>query len=204
MNYNVIKSESVYEETEKRSKFISYSFKVKTATEAAQKLQEIKLLHHAAKHHVYGYILEESEKFSDDGEPCGTGGAPIMTAIKSFNLKNVMVIVVRYVGGVLLGTGGLRRMYSSGAMNVLEKSGVLKMEKCSEGILNCNYNQIGMVSNAILNFDGKILETNYSGEVSIKFYVKNEFFNALKIKLENILRSSDKVNFICESYHETQ
>ena len=204
MNYNVIKSESVYEETEKRSKFISYSFKVKTATEAAQKLQEIKLLHHAAKHHVYGYILEESEKFSDDGEPCGTGGAPIMTAIKSFNLKDVMVIVVRYFGGVLLGTGGLRRMYSSGAMNVLEKSGVLKMEKCSEGILNCNYNQIGMVSNAISNFGGKILETNYSGEVSIKFYVKNELFNALKIKLENILRSSDKVNFICESYRETK
>lgn len=204
MNYNVIKSESVYEETEKRSKFISYSFKVKTATEAAQKLQGIKLLHHAAKHHVYGYILEESEKFSDDGEPCGTGGTPIMTAIKSFNLKNVMVIVVRYFGGVLLGTGGLRRMYSSGAMNVLEKSGVLKMEKCSEGILNCNYNQIGMVSNAILNFGGKILETNYSGEVSIKFYVKNEFFNALKIKLENILRSSDRVNFICESYRETK
>ena len=204
MNYNVIKSESVYEETEKRSKFISYSFKVETASEAAQKLQKIKLLHHAAKHHVYGYILEENEKFSDDGEPCGTGGAPIMTAIKSFNLKNVMVIIVRYFGGVLLGTGGLRRMYSSGAMNVLEKSGVLKMEKCSEGILNCNYNQIGMVSNAIVNFDGKILETNYSGEVSIKFYVKNEFFNALKIKLENILRSSDKVNFICESYRETE
>lgn len=204
MNYNVIKSESVYEETEKRSKFISYSFKVETAAQAAQKLQEIKLLHHAAKHHVYGYILEESEKFSDDGEPSGTGGTPIMTAIKSFNLKNVMVIVVRYFGGVLLGTGGLRRMYSSGAMNVLEKSSVLKMEKCSEGILNCSYNQIGMVSNAIVNLGGKILETNYSGEVSIKFYVKNEVFNALKIKLENILRSSDKVNFICESYRETE
>lgn len=204
MNYNVIKSESVYEQTEKRSKFISYSFKIKTADEASKKLQEIKLLHHAAKHHVYGYILEGSEKFSDDGEPCGTGGVPIMTAIKSFNLKNVMVIVVRYFGGVLLGTGGLRRMYSSGAMSVLEQSGILKMEKSGEGILNCSYNQIGMVSNAILNFGGKILETNYSGEVKMKFYVKSEFFNALKIKLENILRSGDKVSFICESYRETE
>lgn len=202
MHYNVIKSESIYEETEKRSKFISYSFKVFSESEAEKKLSEVKALHHSAKHHVYGYVLENSEKSSDDGEPSGTGGVPIMTAIKSFNLKNVLVVVVRYFGGILLGTGGLRRMYSSGAVGVLEMSGSVKMSFCSEISVSCDYKQIGQISNCILNFGGKILKTDYAGEVKIRFCIPCGSEADILSKLEGILRCKNKTSIISKGYYE--
>ena len=203
MGFNIIKNDVVYEETEKRSKFISYSFKVSSSSEAKEKLGKVKALHHSAKHHVYAYsIFPSEEKCSDDGEPSGTGGIPILNAIKSLNLKNVMVVVVRYFGGILLGTGGLRRMYSSGACGVLEKSGIIKMQLCSDILVNCSYKQIGQISNVVSEFKGKILDIDYLGSVSIKFYIKKDLTDLIINKLENITCSKDKFKILSESYHE--
>ncbi len=202
MEYNAIKTESVYEEIEKRSKFISYSFVIDNITEAQEKLQKIKNIHHSAKHHVYAYVIEEglNEKCSDDGEPSGTGGIPIMNAIKSFNLRNVMVVIVRYFGGILLGTGGLRRMYSSGAINVLNKSELVKMNLCKEFSLECSYSDYGQISNIISDFDGKIQKLDYNDKVNLIFFIRDEFKDSIEKKIKNIMRGNCNLKIISESY----
>ena len=204
MEYNAIKTESVYEEIEKRSKFISYSLIINNVAEAQEKLQKIKNIHHNAKHHVYAYVIEEglNEKCSDDGEPSGTGGIPIINAIKSFNLRNVMVVIVRYFGGILLGTGGLRRMYSSGAINVLNKSEFVKMSLCKEFYLECSYSEYGQISNIISDFDGKIRKLDYNNKVNLTFFIKDEFKDSIAKKIKNIMRGDCNLKIISESYQK--
>lgn len=202
MEYNTIKNGSIYEEIEKRSKFISYSFSVNNITDTQEKLQKIKNLHHSAKHHVYAYIIEDGlkEKCSDDGEPSGTGGLPILNTIKNFNLRNVLVIVVRYFGGILLGTGGLRRMYSSGALNVLNKSEFIKMSMCKEFFVECSYSDYGQISNIISEFGGKIRNLDYNDKVGLFFFIKDEFKDSIIKKLKNIMRGDYNLKLISESY----
>lgn len=141
MEYKTIKDERIYEESEKRSRFISYSFKISSSDEAYKKLRKVKSIHKNAKHWVYAFILKNGieEKYCDDGEPSGTGGIPILGVIKSFNLQRVMVIVVRYFGGVLLGTTLLRKKYISGARGVLTESGIKLYTMVSEFSVECNY-----------------------------------------------------------------
>ena len=115
--------ESVTEELiEKKSRFIANVFPVQTEEEASQKLEEIKRREREARHHVYAFRLENGlEKYSDDGEPSGTAGMPILDLIRGNRLVNVMVVVTRYFGGILLGTGGLVRSYGGVAKMALEK-----------------------------------------------------------------------------------
>ncbi len=100
---------------EKKSKFIANIFHVENEEEAKKVITQIKKKHYDAKHHVYAYRIynyEILEKFSDDGEPAQTAGKPIMDLIKQKDLYNVLIVVTRYFGGVLLGTGGLTRAYT--------------------------------------------------------------------------------------------
>lgn len=108
-----------------RSRFIAYSKKCETESEARTFLDEIRKKHPFATHNCYAYITDRGEisRFSDDGEPQGTAGQPILEVIKSKNLKDTMVVVTRYFGGVKLGAGGLVRAYSQSARDVLDKSG---------------------------------------------------------------------------------
>ena len=99
-----------FRETRKRSKFLSFAFPVNSEEEVNFRLKKLKSEFYDAKHIVYAYKLynPDIQKFSDDGEPSGTGGIPVINAIKSFDLNNILVAVVRYFGGILLGTSGLR------------------------------------------------------------------------------------------------
>lgn len=191
-DFFTVARESVFEETEKRSKFISYSFKVSTNEEVKEKLNAIKSKHWDAKHHVYAYVLNEnsSVKFSDDGEPGGTAGLPVLNAIQSENLKNTLVIVVRYFGGVLLGTSGLRTMYYSGAKNVLENSGKLRYTLCGKADLEVPYGKYGAVLNLLERFDSKILNTEFENNVKILVAVSKTDFNSFKDKVFQISECS--------------
>ncbi len=203
MEYRTIYQECVYEEVEKRSKFISYSFKVESSFEVQEKMRKIKESHHSAKHHVYAYRLtdEFSERYCDDGEPSGTAGLPIMEVIKGLNLKNVMVLVVRYFGGILLGTGGLRRMYISGARNVLEMSGAEKMEECSQILVECEYKYYNQINSIILNFKGKTDKVTYESKIKVWFHVPKSVSTQAIDKINNLLKTSDSVDLIGESYY---
>ncbi len=134
--FNSIAEDSNAEIEEKKSKFIAHVFYVEKVEEAEKNIREIKKKYFDARHNCYAYrVIEENgirEKQSDDGEPSGTAGAPMLSILQKNNLLNVLVVVTRYFGGTLLGTGGLIRAYSEATLKSIENSGIIKMKKGCE------------------------------------------------------------------------
>lgn len=112
---------NTYEEVIKKSRFISYFYEVSSVDEVNNILELLKQEHKKARHLPYAYKIDNNIKKSDDKEPGGTAGLPIYTVIERNNLNNVLIVIVRYFGGIKLGAGGLLRAYSSGANNVTKK-----------------------------------------------------------------------------------
>ncbi len=200
--YKTVKNNGFYEETEKRSKFISYSFPVNSQPQIQKYLKEIKFKHQDARHHVYAYTLIEnfSERYSDDGEPTGTAGLPVMNIIKSFDLYNVLVIVVRYFGGILLGTGGLRKMYGSGAKGAVLNAEIAQADLCAEISLNVDYKEYDKISAIITKYKAKISDIKYSDTVNLNFYIKKDNLKIITQKLSDTLKGKEKVKILSESY----
>lgn len=144
--YKTIKENVEAEIVEKKSKFIAKFIKVEDSKQAVQALEEIRKKHHDARHHCYAYrVVEEErivEKASDDGEPSGTAGAPILSILQKNELSNVIVVVTRYFGGILLGTGGLVRAYTESTKVAMEKVQILKLEKGYELEIELEYSQL--------------------------------------------------------------
>ena len=124
--YITIKENTTEEITEKKSKFIANFIKVENKEEAEEKIKEIKKKYHDARHNCIAYRVIENgkliERASDDGEPSGTAGGPMLNILQKNNLCNVLVVVTRYFGGILLGTGGLVRAYSEATTKAIEKA----------------------------------------------------------------------------------
>jgi len=120
-------SEAIYKE--KRSKFLAFAYPVENETEIKEKIAFLKKKYHDARHHCYAYILGAEKaiyRMNDDGEPSGTAGRPIHGQLLSKDVTNVLVVVVRYFGGVKLGTSGLRIAYKMATKEVLEKSTIIE------------------------------------------------------------------------------
>ncbi len=200
--YKTIKNNGFYEETKKRSKFISYSFPVESELQIQKHLQEIKSKHHDARHHVYAYLLAEKflEKISDDGEPAGTAGLPIINVIKNFNLKNVLVIVVRYFGGTLLGTGGLRKMYGTGAKHSLLNAGIIDMELCVKVSVSIDYKEHGKIFDIISKYKSKIINVKYLNDITINFYIAKDNADMVFKKISEALNGKENLKILGESY----
>lgn len=193
--YQTLAENMVFEETEKRSKFISYAFQVGSEEEVRQNLKDIKAKHWDARHWVYAYRLAENniEKCSDDGEPSGTAGLPVMNAIKSFDLQNVLVIVVRCFGGVLLGSAGLRKMYGSGAINVLTSGKKQVCTLCKHVIMNVDYKDYGKISYAISKSNALVKNIEYANNIKLDIFIKEE-------NLESIIKNSLDYEILEDSY----
>ena len=144
IEFKTIEKENSAEIVEKKSRFIANIYNVESKEEAEEKIKQIKKKYYDAKHHCFAFsIIEENgitQKSSDDGEPSGTAGAPILNIIKSNNLQNVVIIVTRYFGGILLGTGGLTRAYTEAAGKVVEQSELIQKEPGMEVELEIDYN----------------------------------------------------------------
>ncbi len=179
--YKTISETFVFEETEKRSKFISYAFPVESEEDVRQNLKTVKTKHWDARHWVYAYRLVENdaEKYSDDGEPSGTAGLPVLNAIKKFDLQNILIIVVRYFGGVLLGTAGLRKMYGSGAVGVLEKSEKQVCVLCWHITMNVDYKDYGKVTYEIAKSNALVQNIEYADSIKLDVFVKEESLDSV-------------------------
>lgn len=194
-SYITVADESSFELIEKKSKFIGYIKHVKSEKDAVDFITTIKTKHWDARHNVYAYILKDNNisRYSDDGEPHGTAGVPVLDILKKNNLQNIVVVVTRYFGGILLGTGGLVRAYSKAAAGAINSSEIIKMSMCCSCELVCDYNQYQKISNIINECTGIIDETIFAQEIKLCFHIKKENTKNLSKKLLEI--SSGTLNY---------
>lgn len=184
-DYKTVLNEAKAEFTEKRSRFIGYCKPVTTEQEAVDFINSKRAEHWNATHNVYAYSLREGniKRYSDDGEPSGTAGMPTLDVILKNDIFDVCIVVTRYFGGVLLGTGGLVRAYSQGAKVALEAGKVVMMQNCLMCTARCTYNQYGKVSSLIMEIGAEVDDTVYEADIIIKFHIKPELLPQLNKKL---------------------
>ena len=126
----------------KNSIFICYLYKIKSIDDTTKLLTNIKQIEKDATHYCYAYILDNIKKSSDDGEPSGTAGFPILNVLENNNLNNILAIVVRYFGGIKLGASGLIRAYTKSTTNALSKDNIIELTKGYNLDIEFNYNQV--------------------------------------------------------------
>ena len=154
---------------EKRSKFYGRLWHVESADEAVARIKECREKYWDATHNCYAYILREGNtmRYSDDGEPGGTAGMPILEVLRHEGLVDVCCVVTRYFGGILLGTGGLVRAYTEGAKIAVAAAGVQRMSLYSVLLIACGYNQLGAVQQLLPRYDCRIEATDYGADVTL-------------------------------------
>ena len=141
MEYRTVRERAEDFFLEKRSRFIGSIAPAQTEEEALRFLAEIRSEHPQARHHVYAYLLRErnTTRFSDAGEPSGTGGAPVLGVLQKEGLTDVVLVVTRYFGGTLLGAGGLTRAYAHAAKLAVDKASIRVMRLCASVRVSCPY-----------------------------------------------------------------
>lgn len=153
-----------------KSRFIAVLAPVEDAIAAKNLLQKITKEYPNATHYCYAYITKDTQKYSDDGEPQGTAGLPILNILQANDLTNVLAVVVRYFGGIKLGTGGLARAYSHAVQTVLAKSTIITKQLCNIYQVTLDYAQLATLTAALLPF-GKILQQNYQDYVQCEIAI---------------------------------
>lgn len=175
-DYKTVRAEASGELTEKRSRFIGYCKPVSTEEEATAFIAAIRSRHWDARHNVYAYSLRGGNlrRYSDDGEPSGTAGMPVLDVLQKSGVTDVCVVVTRYFGGVLLGTGGLVRAYSQAARLGLDAAQVVLMERCAVCTLRCTYTHYGKIASLLQEHGAGLDDTVYEAEVLLRFHIKPE------------------------------
>ena len=162
----------------KKSKIIANIFYISTNKEAEEKIKEIKKKYFDARHNCFSYRVVENdniiEKASDDGEPSGTAGGPMLNILQKNNLANILIVVTRYFGGILLGTGGLVRAYSDALLEALEKTSKVKMVSGLELEVTLSYNNFENFKYYCKNHEINIISTNYNENIVCKIDMKLE------------------------------
>ena len=174
-SYRIITKEGTGEIVEKKSRFIANVFSVETQQEAEEKIAEISKKYWDAKHNCYAYVIGvngENTKCSDNGEPSGTAGKPILEVINGSGITNVLIIVTRYFGGVLLGTGGLVRAYTQSAQAGIAACEVGEKVYSQKLTLKVGYNMINNVQYYLSQNDIPIADSRYEADVEFDICVR--------------------------------
>lgn len=205
-DYKTVLENASDEFVEKRSRFIGYCKPVKTEQEAIDFINEKRSEHWNATHNVYAYSLREGniKRYSDDGEPSGTAGMPVLDVIVKNEIFDVVVVVTRYFGGVLLGTGGLVRAYSHGSKIAVEAAKPVIMQNCLVCEARCAYNQYGKVSSLIIGVGAAVDDTVYESDVLVKFHIKPDLLGTLNKKLADATSGEVTVEQKDEQYFVVQ
>lgn len=188
--FRTIASSSEGSYKEKGSKFLSFAFPVKNVDEINQILAQYRKQYYDARHICYAYMLGNAKnewRANDDGEPSGTAGRPILGQINSFELTNVLVIVVRYFGGILLGTGGLITAYKEASRDALEQASIV--EQTIDEIISIEFDYLLMneVMRIVKEMSPQILDQSFDNMSAMKLAIRQSDAEKLKSKLENII-----------------
>lgn len=189
--YFILESADEITEEIKKSRFITYMAPTKGRIEAERFVRDIKAKHPDARHNCWAFIAGRPGNgqlygFSDDGEPSGTAGKPMLNCLVGSGMGELTVVVTRYYGGIKLGTGGLVRAYSGGLQALLKRAKQIECVVYTRLILTCNYSQISTIENLFSVYNGKILHSDYGIEIVMQVDIDaracNEFITALKNK----------------------
>ena len=174
--YTTIQKEAVAEFEEKRSLFIGHAKPVKTEEEAAEFIKLKKKEFADATHNVFGYIIKNGvcARYSDDGEPQGTAGMPVLDTIRKSGVDDACVVVTRYFGGILLGAGGLVRAYANGAKIALEAAGIITYEQYSEIKIKCSYSDYQKIQPMLFKAQAVTDDTIFDESVIVMIALKEE------------------------------
>ncbi len=194
--YKTVKQFNSDEYVVKRSRFIGYAKPVTTVSEANDFIAEIKSKHWDATHNVYAYILRDGgvKRYSDDGEPQGTAGVPVLDVLEKEGLVDTCVVVTRYFGGILLGGGGLVRAYSHSAKIGVDSAKIITMAHCLDLQVECDYTFYGKLNSFLQNEEVVILDTQFTDNVKVTFRIKSENESNINAKIVDL--SNGKINSV--------
>lgn len=197
-NFKTVHQEAESFDVINKSKFIGYIKPVQTVEEAQAFIETIRKKHWDASHNVPVYVLGDRfqvQKYSDDGEPSGTAGVPILNILKNEGITNVVIVVTRYFGGVKLGTGGLVRAYSQSAKSALKEAKVIEMFVYQSLSVHLNYTLHGKFQNFLMQNEDYLLDdTLYTEAVETKVYVKVEEVEHFKERVIDLTNDQCKID----------
>ncbi len=178
--YTTVRAPGRDEFTERRSRFIGHIFPVTTEEEALARLDEVRRQFRDASHNVYAYILREGsrQRYSDDGEPQGTAGLPVLNVLQGEGLQDVCAVVTRYFGGILLGGGGLVRAYTQGAKIAVEAAGKRVLCESVTFALHADYSLYGSLTRLFASHGAAVLESDFGADVRLMLRLPEERYDA--------------------------
>ena len=196
-SYRIPTKSGASEYVDKRSRFLGLVRPVGSEDEARTIIAACKKQYHDARHNCWCYLLRDgTERYSDDGEPQGTAGIPMLEVFRRAGVTNVVCVVTRYFGGILLGAGGLTRAYAKAAKDALDKAGKARMQPFSVLLLECPYPMFERVKLLIEGHEGRIESNDYGAAVTLSFLLpvgKTEAFSAALTELSGGQMSAEEV-----------
>ena len=178
-----IKEEVINEIIINKSKFITVLTNINDINKVKEKLEDIKKTYKDATHYCYAYIINNHEKCSDNGEPSGTAGMPILNVLKQNNLTNILCVVIRYFGGIKLGAGGLIRAYSTSASEALNKANITNLVNGYNITIEFPYDNLKQIDYLLKNID---IKKTYQTNITYTFNIEKEKFNQIENELTKL------------------
>ncbi len=203
MEYLSVAKSIEHELVIQKSRFIGLTYPVEVEEEISLCLEDARERYPNATHYCYGAVIGlggQIQRFSDDGEPGGTAGMPILQVLLQKGLKNILVIVVRYFGGIKLGAGGLVRAYSRTASEAVNAAGVVKMVLSSQAVLSVNYNMLGSVEHFLHQPGILIQDKAYGEKVDIRL-LTNHDWDSLTGKLTDLCSGNIEIRKLDSVYY---
>jgi uncharacterized YigZ family protein len=173
-SYTTIESYAQSEYEDRKSVFIAEAMPIKTEPEAIDFINGIKKKYPDARHHVYAYMLRDNSimRYSDDGEPQATAGMPVLDVIRKNGCTDTVIVVTRYFGGTLLGTGGLVRAYTASAADAIRKANIITYEIYSFYELIFSYSDYQKINSKLLELNFKVIDTEYGENIAVAGKIK--------------------------------
>ena len=195
MEYITLKNSVCEEFIEKRSRFLGYAAPVSCEQEALDFIEKIRAKHRDATHNVYAYRVREGNlcRYSDDGEPSGTAGMPVLSVLTKGDIIDAAIVVTRYFGGILLGGGGLVRAYSHSASIAVSAAVPVTMRECAMCEAVCDYSTYGRMSSLIPEGGAVLDDTQFTDSVKLKFHIHKNNYEAFCAEVFDVTCGTVKV-----------
>ena len=200
--YTTIKQYASYEYEDRKSVFIGEAMPVSCEADALSFIESVKRKYPDARHHVYAYVLRENSimRFSDDREPQGTAGMPVLDSIRKNGCTDTVIVVTRYFGGTLLGTGGLVRAYSAAATGALTLGEIINYDIYTRAALTLSYSDYQRVTPILSELSARIEDTEYGADVTVLFRLPSVGYGRLCEKITEATSSRAKIEFLEEKF----